>query len=491
MPPALPAAQGSRTGLMVGLVASIIIAVAMIIVAIMNGQKLNKAEASLQELRETHRPYLAENDLTDPRVQALNQLKSDNTENSPFAGLPSAMQVSLAESDQLAKLVGGNTTPDKAINVAKSALLDAGKKMGGDAVKKAGGFNLPTDSLSGAVAALSDEVVQLSGRYVEDEGKLAAAQQQNQQLVASQKAQLDDKDKLITEANQKVEGLQTELKQAQEQTANAQAALQASATQSMKGLQDANAQQASQIQAKDKTILTQQKQLAGLKAKLKVARVSPTESVIQHGDGSIIRVTDYNTCFINLGERQHVTKGLTFEVYDKAHGIPPLGDGMSDTNMPSGKASIEVFNVTPDTSECRIIKTQPGQQIVIGDLIMNLIYDPNTAYNFVVYGNFDLTGSGAASQGDAEIIKRLITQWGGKIQNDVNMDTDFVIMGQEPVVPAVTDPNNANEVLRHNEKQAQLEKYQAFIAKAAQLSIPVMNQNRFLYFIGYFDQATR
>lgn len=488
MPPALPAAQGSRTGILVGLVASIIIAVAMIILAILNGQKLTKAEADLQDMRERERPFLTENDMNDQRVQALNQLKADN-DNPSFAGLQSAMQVSLAESDQLGKLVGGNTTPDKAINVAKSSLTDAAKKI--DKVKDVAGFNLPTDSLSGAVAALSDQVVKLAGDLQAQKNQADALQKQNQQLLASQKAQLDDRDKLISEANQKVEGLQTELKQAQEATANAQAALQASATQSMKGLQDANAQQAAQIQTKDKQILTQQKQLAGLKAKLKVARVNPDEAVIQHADGSIIRVTDYNTCFINLGERQHVTKGLTFEVYDKAHGIPPLGDGMSDTNMPSGKASIEVFNVSPDTSECRIIKTQPGQQLVIGDLIMNLIYDPNTAYNFVVYGNFDLTNGGAASPGDAEIIKRLVTQWGGKIQNDVDMDTDFVIMGQEPVVPAVTDPNDPRQALTHNEKQAQLEKYQAFIAKAAQLSIPVMNQNRFLYFIGYFDQATR
>jgi hypothetical protein len=64
-------------------------------------------------------------------------------------------------------------------------------------------------------------------------------------------------------------------------------------------------------------------------------------------------------------------------------------------------------------------------------------------------------------------------------------------MGAEPVVPPVSDPNNANEVLRQTEKKKQLEQYQAFIASAAQLSIPLMNQNRFLYFIGYFDQATR
>ena len=485
MPPVLPSSAGSRTGIITGLVASVIIAVAMIVLAVYNGQKLNEKENALQELRERDRPFIAENDVTDPRVLALNQLKSDATQPG-YAGMQSAMQVSLAESDQLAKLVGGSTTPDKAVDVGRVAMQQAADK-----VKKAANFTLPADSLASAVTALGDQVVQLTASSQELAAKLKAAEAQTQQTITAQKATLEDKDKLIAAANQNVEQLQTQLKQAQELTANAQAALQASANQSMKGMQDANAALTTQLSAKDKTILTLQKQTAGLKQKLKTARPSPTEAIVQNADGTILRVTDYQTCFINLGARQHVTKGLTFEVYDKSRGIPPLGDGMSDSNMPAGKASLEVFNVSSDTSECRIIKTQPGQQIVIGDLIMNLVYDPNIAYNFVVYGNFDLSGTGAASQGDAEIIKRLITQWGGKIQNNVDLDTDFVIMGVEPVVPAVTDPNDANQVLRHNERQAQADKYQAFVASAAQLSIPVMNQNRFLYFIGYFDQATR
>lgn len=484
MPPALPPAQGSRTGILVGLVASLIIAVAMLVMAIYFGQKLTGAERSLEETRDGDRPYVAEADKTDPRVQALNQAKTDQP---AFASAQSALQVSLMESDQLSKLIGGNTSPDKAITVAKDALTNAAQKL--ESAKA--GVSLPTNSLTGALAALTDQVVSLSNSTQDLRTQLKSAEDKNQQLLASEKQQLDDKDKLIATANQTVEQVQTELKQAQQQTADAQAALQASANQSLKGLQDVNAQLTTQIQAKDKQILTQQKTLAGLKSKLKVARVSPTEAIVQHADGSIIRVTDYNTCFINLGDRQHVTKGLTFEVYDKSHGIPALGDGMSDTNMPAGKASIEVFNVSSDTSECRIIKTQPGQQLVIGDLIMNLIYDPNVAYNFVVYGNFDLSGSGVPNANDADIVKRLVTQWGGKIQDKVDVDTDFVIMGSEPVVPAVSDPNNAQEVLRAKEKKDQLDRYQAFIASAAQLSIPIMNQDRFLYFIGYFDQAGR
>ena len=100
MPPALPSAQGSRTGILVGLVASIIIAVATLVMAIYFGQKLSEADRSLQELRDRDKPFLAETDITDPRVLALNQLKSD-ADQPAFASAQSAMQVSLSESDQL------------------------------------------------------------------------------------------------------------------------------------------------------------------------------------------------------------------------------------------------------------------------------------------------------------------------------------------------------------------------------------------------------
>ena len=483
MPPAMPVSQGSRAGILTAMVASIIIAVAMIVVAIYFGQKLSESERALTDLTERHRPLVSENDIIDPRVLALNQLKTDVP---AFSGMQSALQVSMAESDQMAKTIGGNATPDKAPDVARTALTQAADK-----VKKAANLTLPTDSLTAAVAALSDQVVQFAGSTQELNAKLKAAETQNQQILAAQKQQLDDKDKLIAAANQKVEETTTELKQAQEQTTNAQAALQASANSSMKQLQDVNASLTTQNQAKDKQLLADQKVIAGFKTKLKAARVNPVEAIVQHPDGTIIRVGDNQTCFINLGSRQHVSKGLTFEVYDKTRGIPALGDGLSENGVPVGKASIEVFNVGPDTSECRIVKLQPGQQLVIGDLISNLIYDPTTPYNFVVYGNFDLSNSGVVSPGDADIIKRLITQWGGKIQDKVDVDTDFVVMGAEPVVPPVTDQNNSVEVMKAAEARKALEKYQAFITSAAQLSIPIMNQNRFLYFTGYYDLANR
>jgi predicted nucleic acid-binding Zn-ribbon protein len=486
MPPAASPVQGSRAGLITALVISVIVAVTMIVVAIHTGQMLTASERDIKDLRDKDKPIYIEQDVTDPRVQALNALKDQPG----FTGLPSDLQVAMAESEQIAKVVGGNTTPDKTPDFARTVLKDAEKKINDLNAKKLISFTLPADTLTSAIPALTDQVAQLASANLDKQNSLTAAQQKLDETIKAQKAQLDAKDKLIQDANAKAESAMADAKKYQDEATAATAALTASTAEGQKALQATNAGLTTQVQAKEKQNVTLAKQVKALITKLRSARVSAQEPIIQHADGIIIRITG-NTCFINLGEREHVTKGLTFEVYDKYKGVPSLGDGLSDAGLPVGKASIEVFNIGPDSSECRIVKTQPGMQIVVGDMIANLIYDPSIQYNFVVYGNFDLTGSGVASTADADVIRRLITQWGGKVQDHIDVQTDFVIMGAEPVVSNVTDPNDPASVAHSDEQK---KKHQAWVdvaAKAAELSVPIMNQNRFLYFIGYYDQAGR
>ena len=129
----------------------------------------------------------------------------------------------------------------------------------------------------------------------------------------------------------------------------------------------------------------------------------------------------------------------------------------------------------------------------IDDYIANLVFDPKTKYNFVVYGDFDMDHNGVALPQDGEVIKRLITQWGGKVQPIITADTDFLVMGKEPIVKELSEEEK-NDPVRQKQFEEQttaLNAYQDVISKANQFHIPVMNQNRFLYFSGYYSQAPR
>ena len=201
--------------------------------------------------------------------------------------------------------------------------------------------------------------------------------------------------------------------------------------------------------------------------------------------------TPASTVYIDLGQGDQVIPGMTFEVYDRFTRIPQLPAGDEKDAKLQGKASIEVVKVGAASSEAIITRQTRGETLREGDLISNLIYDRNTKFNFVVHGNFDLDGDKVASASDAEIIKRLITQWGGRVVDQVNADTDFVVIGKEPEVKTLSENPTPVEIAENQRQQAERKAYDELLTKAGELNIPILNQNRFLYLIGYFNQAGR
>jgi len=260
-----------------------------------------------------------------------------------------------------------------------------------------------------------------------------------------------------------------------------------------KQLQDSQNQAQVQIAELTQKLNAANTQISTLQTKLGENRINTQDPITRHPDGRIVRIPSKDTVYINLGSAESVTPGLTFEVYDKIDGIPPAGDATNNDHLPKGKAAIEVVHVGPTSSECRIIRTTIGQTISEGDLIANLVFDPNNKYNFVIFGDFDLDQNGVATPQDAEVMKRLVTQWGGTIMDTVNVNTDFVVLGKEPVVPTFSkeelqDPFNAKKL---QDAQASADAYAKVRDTAKELHIPILNQNRFLYLTGYYEMAKR
>jgi hypothetical protein len=202
-------------------------------------------------------------------------------------------------------------------------------------------------------------------------------------------------------------------------------------------------------------------------------------------DGKVLLV-DYQTkiVHINLGSDERVYRGLTFAIYDKNQPIPRDG---------KGKAEIEVFDVGDSVSQARIVRSEPKNPIVVDDIVANLIWDSKKTNTFVVAGDFDLNGDGARDPDALDKIRALVEKWGGKIADSVTVNTDFVILGTPPNVPqkptlekTETYPNAMEEYERAVERLAS---YKQIQSQADALSIPILNAERFLYFIGYKTQA--
>jgi outer membrane murein-binding lipoprotein Lpp len=217
-------------------------------------------------------------------------------------------------------------------------------------------------------------------------------------------------------------------------------------------------------------------------AKLEAIKPKPDVKVTAFNpDARIVRVDLQNGLVtLDIGAADHVYRGLTFAVYQGNLPIPEDGQG---------KAEIEVFQVGQQVSVARIIRTDKRNPIVPEDLVVNLIWDAKTNKQFIVIGDFDINGDGKVDPDGSSQVKELIERWGGTIQENVTIDTDFVVMGNQPVLPQrpTQDELDADPTaLQRYESAAQRAKmYNDFLAKAGNLRIPTFSYRQFIYLIGY------
>ena len=158
-----------------------------------------------------------------------------------------------------------------------------------------------------------------------------------------------------------------------------------------------------------------------------------------------------------------------------------------------GKAEIEVYNVDKNISVARIIRSELKNPIGVDDVVANLVWDAKKTNIFVVAGDFDLNGDGVIDADGVEKIRKLIEKWGGKVDDAVTVNTDFVVLGTPPEVPqkptlAETEVN-PNAMEKYDRAVEQLANYKKIQSQAEVLSIPILNADRFLYFVGYKTQA--
>lgn len=239
----------------------------------------------------------------------------------------------------------------------------------------------------------------------------------------------------------------------------------------------------------DSTISSLENEIARLENELLVAndqlkrfRVDQNEETLRGTfegalvDGRVIGVNiqDRNV-FLDLGRKDRVVLGMTFEVYADGTTIRPDASG----GYPQGKATVEIISVDDSSSTARIIRESAGTPIIRGDAIANAVYDRNKTYSFVVFGNFDTDGDGIATREEAQNIRALITDWNGVVTDDITGDTDFLVLGVKPPLPPQPKPNDPVELIqRYLLLRQTAQKYDQLFEAAQSTGIPVLNQNR-------------
>lgn len=490
-----PVNQGSRAALVTWTVITSILFVTATILAIYFYVDASGARDTLTTMTKKYQNVAQEAELNSPAVASLLEARQ-NDQSGLLNSQMSGIQVALAQRDALAKLLAGASAADdtagnafaKATTAAQNAINTARQKLKLDN-KALSGENMveAITTLSNTLAARQTEVATLSQQLTDTQNQLQKT--------------VDDTQAQIAQMTRTLEEVRAEQQQAllsvSEITRSKDDQFSAAADDALKQV-EASKQQVQQVQVENAELAASNRKLEleldRTRQKLNDIRVDPTQAVTRQPDGKIVRIPTRDTVFIDLGAGSQVTPGLTFEVFDKNDGIPPPGDPTTEENLPVGKATLEVIRVGNTTSEARVTRTARGATLSEGDLIANLVYDKNTRYNFLVYGKFDLDRNNLATTQDAEVIKRLITQWGGNVVNELNVDTDFVVLGKEPEIPTVSREQLETDALakaQFDAAVADADAYADISAKARAYRIPILNQNRFLYLVGYFDQAKR
>lgn len=477
----MASAAGSRSGLITATVILAIVAVTALVFTFIFSAKATRNELALEEMTKAYNDVVRRAALRGPVVSALDTERKDSGSQDPL------LDFAVRQRDDLSKLVGG-ATPSAAMASAAEALTEAGKQV--QAFKATPPST--TDNIAATIRSMTNIIVELQNKNTDLSKAAADAKAQAEETIKTTTAQMEAVNKQLADVRKQAEASETN---AQAVTASHQDVLNQNATtieNQNRSYTTALTELQTQLDNAQRLIARTQAENKTVLAKYNAVRPDAQQSTLRAPDGTVVRNSADGTISISLGAGQQIVPGMTFEVYDRGTGVPAIA-ATDDLTMPKGKASLEVLRVGPTTSECRVVRLSPASAIAEGDIIANIVYDKNTKYNFVVYGNFDLARDGNPSQADTTIIKRLITEWGGKLQNEVGVGTDFLVIGAEPVIPDFTeeqrrDPVNAKIL---SDKQAEFQAYVETLNKARELYIPILNQNRFLYYTGYYNLAKR
>ena len=488
----MAAQQSSRTALISWVVALAVVAVVSLIFGFIKLAEANKLTKELEDTKKNFADVILPAQLTGPEVAQLKDAREQA--DGGFDASEKLFNVAIGQRDQLVKILTGTAAaPNAAVKQTTDTLAKVAEqvKAAGVVVEPSNASNLNglLSTLAAAIESQRTEITKLSDQVKAAKANEAATIKRTTEQLVAKDAQVaaarSDGNNAISMANDDRSGKQKVIE-----------AINAQIEGERKAFADKEAEMNSQLAAKERQLAQMDRDLRSVRARLGDLRINPAGPVVRTADATVIRVSGDDTVYINLGAGEQMVRGLTFEIFSKLEGIPAITttDPTSQANLPKGKASIEIVRVGETTSEARIVRhDKKAGAIVEGDLVSNVVFDKSTKFRFLVFGKFDLDRNGIANTSDTEVVKRLVTEWGGELTNEVNVDTDFVVLGATPELPNYSkeeaeDPINAKRLA---DAQAELEAYNSVLTKARDLSIPIMNQNRFLYYTGFYEQSAK
>ena len=438
-----------------------------VILAIVFKSQIADHQVAAQQAREELERFVSRQELNEPHMKELKALAEKKTRDEKSKR--SVVGILRAENVLLKRMIDQSPTASvESIEEQKQSLgLSSGQTFVSSIVK------------------LQAELEAAKKRAVEAETLIGQERDRVAQIEAQRQAQ-------ATEYEQAVEELNNQLASLQGESREFRSDVEAQRTKFEDHLETVRSQKQSIIEGLEATLEQGNQQTTLLKQRIEeltgllpeTGGVGPDAT--RQSDGEITAVLpDEHLVYIGRGQDDHVMLGMTFEVFDTDTGV--LVDEYGDLR---GYATIEVISMSPNASLARVVRLERGRRVDEGDQIANIVYDPQTTYKFFVFGKFDIDNTGQSTSTDRRRIETIINKWGGILARDLSYSTDFLVLGEEPAFPEALSPHETDpEIIARRTKQIETyKKYQDLIAAAKTLSIPILNQNRFLALVGYYQR---
>jgi len=306
--------------------------------------------------------------------------------------------------------------------------------------------------------AINDLKAQIKGLS----DQLQTAQGEHKRQVAQLQQDLQDEKARLTKARQSAEDMAKTIKEDNKRLQD-------------RLLEERRAHAKEQNKLKSE-ITKLQNHLKDLSEVVKRFREVPTETGV---DGRIVSVAQQEqVAYGDLGKDDGVLLGMTFSIF----GPNELGK-----TEPTPKAECRIVKIMDNACELRIYEIQGDNPVVAGDVLHNPVYDRQRRMRFVLVGKMDTDGDGFD---DSEELKALIQEFGGRIDPELTVQSDFLVVGEEPPVPAPPAPDaSPQEIQEYEQSRRKFITYTEAKARAENFSIPILNLNRFLGLVGIAGQT--
>lgn len=376
----------------------------------------------------------------------------------------------LMENERLKHVI--NASPNASVEAVENNLASIGINVseGETLVAAIRRMDAERQALEGAVETYNRDLEQLRRRVPEFERQMAEHGTAYKKAVDGLRGDVDSLQKDFTSFQSQADGQRTTL---EGQLGSLRARMHANVNELRNN-----------VEVKDQQLAVQKQRLEDLKRYLTRAGEGAGADPTRESDGKVSSIlSEENLVYITRGARDHVQLGMTFEVFD-----PSVGVFVDEVGDLRGKATVEVIELSDSAALARIVRSERHSVVSEGDHIANLVYDPNVQYTFYIFGKFDIDSTGQPTTTDRRRLESMVRHWGGGLAESLTYSTDFLVLGDEPELPSplsrdVIDPK---VIEQHAAQMRRYREYQGLIGEAKALSIPILNQNRFLSLVGYY-----